>query len=129
MGMYDYIKGHTRCGYCGNLHEIDEQTKIVDYKNRTMGTYIIGDFIPIDDGRYYRLSGVRDAQYVCEVCNNENYYALVVKNGRLISFETDSQPFEVRNKVELKIFEDNRIKTEKFFKEIAEIKERNRLYD
>lgn len=110
MGMYDYVKGHTRCGYCNSVNEVDQQIKFTN--DPTMEVYILNDKIDACDGEYKKLSGVRSAEYKCDVCENNNDFVIVVKDGILTRIDTIQQPKEVKketlNKLYVKRQEENK---------------------
>jgi hypothetical protein len=84
MGVYDYIKGHVRCPYCGSVKEINKQIKWT--KDCFMYTYLIGDEIAASDGVYYHATGVRNKMYTCcNNCNEEIEYSVTVANNKLKS--------------------------------------------
>jgi len=121
MGVYDYILGHTRCGYCNCVHAIDEQIKFP--MDRNLNTYIIGDEIDVVDGEYDYLSGCRNPEYTCKICGNHNKYSVVVKDGILVEFKTVKQSEEVFKQTHKRLREEARIRQELWFNDIMNIKQ------
>ena len=116
MGMYDYILGQTRCGFCNHVHTIDEQIKFP--MDRCLNLYIIGDKIDVSDGEYNYLSGCRNPVYACEQCGNHNEYAILVKDGILAELRTEKQSQDVVNETMKRLREEAKIKQQEWFNDI-----------
>jgi hypothetical protein len=125
MGMYDELIGHCRCGFCGSINEIKDQTKLLAYDDRSLVTYMVGDTIKLDDGEYTQLSGVREAVFVCKLCDNKNKYTIEVVNSKLNSFKANIQPDEIKKQTWDIINEQREIEQKRYWEECMKLKKRN----
>lgn len=90
MGMFDYIRGNIICPQCNKKINIIEQIKWLPYEKRALTYYSVGDDIDVTDGIYHHGSAVRPQLYgICDFCNTEFPFKVVVKDGKIDHFEYD----------------------------------------
>ena len=87
MGMYDNVEGIVTCPECGKETVIGDQIKWLEYDERSLKTYTIGDDINVEDGVYDWGSYVRPLLHgYCEHCSAEILFEVKVEDHKIKEF-------------------------------------------
>jgi len=91
MGMFDIFMGEVKCPYCGEIHEVEEQTKRYSC---LLEEFHIGDYVDKYNANYiYTFEAYCDYDYY-----NKFDVGIVINKGQIIKFLVNEEIENYKNK-------------------------------